>query len=140
MLNETKKTKSVSQKLTDFENACRKANLKVTHQRVEIFRKLTEAHDHPSAETLYKRLQKKLPTLSLDTIYRTLATFEKHGLISRVETMKSQARFEAEMGEHHHIICKALYTEITRLLAFVCLPVIETIECVHTTFAVVVVL
>jgi len=105
MLNETKKIKSVSQKLTDFENACRKANLKVTHQRLEIFRELTEARDHPSAETLYKRLQKKLPTLSLDTIYRTLATFEKHRLISRVETVKSQARFEAEMEEHHHIIC-----------------------------------
>ena len=100
-----KKIKSVSQKLTDFKKSCKNASLKVTHQRLEIFRELAESLDHPSAENLYTHLHKKLPTLSLDTIYRTLATFEKHGLICRVETVKSQARFEAEMGEHHHIIC-----------------------------------
>jgi len=99
------KTKSIHEKLRDFEDACRKENLKITHQRLEIFRELAKALDHPSAETLYKRLQKKLPTLSLDTIYRTLATFEENGLISRLETVKSQARFEAEMSEHHHLIC-----------------------------------
>lgn len=105
MLNEMKKTKSVSQKLTDFTTACKNAGLKVTHQRLEIFKELAKSLDHPSAENLYKLLHKKLPTLSLDTVYRTLATFEKHGLICRVETVKSQARFEAEMGVHHHIIC-----------------------------------
>ena len=98
-------SKSVQGKLRDFEKACRKANLKITHQRLEIFRELAKALDHPSAESLYKRLQKKLPTLSLDTVYRTLATFEDNGLISRLETMKNQARFEAEMSEHHHLIC-----------------------------------
>ncbi|MBC8317138.1 MAG: transcriptional repressor, partial [Desulfobulbaceae bacterium] len=65
-------SKSVQGKLRDFEKACRKANLKITHQRLEIFRELAKALDHPSAESLYKRLQKKLPTLSLDTVYRTL--------------------------------------------------------------------
>jgi Fur family transcriptional regulator, peroxide stress response regulator len=98
-------TESIHEKLRDFEDACRRANLKITHQRLEIFRELAKAIDHPSAETLYKRLQEKLPTLSLDTVYRTLATFEDNGLISRVETVKSQARFEAEMSEHHHLIC-----------------------------------
>jgi len=96
---------SVHGKLKDFEDACRKANLKITHQRLEIFRELAKALDHPSAETLYMRLHKKLPTLSLDTVYRTLTTFEDFGMISRVETVKSQARFEAEMSEHHHLIC-----------------------------------
>ena len=46
-----------------------------------------------------------MPTLSLDTIYRTLSTFEEHGLISRVQTTESHARFEAEMDPHHHAIC-----------------------------------
>ena len=39
-------------------------------------------------------------------MYRTLGTFEQHELIIRVDTVESQARFEAEMGKHHHIICK----------------------------------
>ena len=98
--------KSILQKkLENFETACREAGLKVTHQRLEIFRELASATDHPTAETLYKRLQKSMPTLSLDTIYRTLATFEEHGMISRVQTSESHARFEAEMEEHHHALC-----------------------------------
>ena len=91
--------------MTEFENACRKADLKVTHQRLEIFKELAQAEDHPSAEMLYKRIIKRLPTISLDTVYRTLATFEKHSLITRVQTVESQARFEAEMVRHHHAVC-----------------------------------
>ena len=46
-----------------------------------------------------------MPTLSLDTVYRTLTTFEEHDLISRVQTTESHARFEADINEHHHAIC-----------------------------------
>lgn len=91
-------------KLAHFKEACREADLKLTHQRLEIFRELAVATDHPTAETLYKRLTKTLPTLSLDTVYRTLATFEEYNLVSRVQTTESHARFEAE-GGHHHAIC-----------------------------------
>jgi len=88
-----------------FEGACRRADLKVTHQRLELYRELAQAEDHPSAEMLYKRLIKKLPTLSLDTVYRTLATLEKHHLITRIQTTESQARYEAKIDKHHHAVC-----------------------------------
>ena len=91
--------------MAEFEKACRKADLKVTHQRLEIYRELARAKDHPSAEMLYKRIISRLPTISLDTVYRTLSTLEKHSLITRVQTVESQARFEAEMVCHHHAIC-----------------------------------
>lgn len=96
---------SIDEKIKHFEKACRDAGLKITHQRLEIFRELAGSNDHPSVETIYKRLVKKLPTVSLDTVYRTLNTLEKQGMVSRVETAESQARFEAEMSPHHHIIC-----------------------------------
>lgn len=88
-----------------FQAACRSAGLKLTHQRLEIYRELTVAKDHPSAEALYQRLIQKIPTLSLDTVYRTLATFTRHGLAHRVETVESQARFDAKHERHHHAIC-----------------------------------
>lgn len=91
--------------MNSFEEACRAANLKLTHQRLEIYRELAKATDHPSAETLHKRLQIGMPTLSLDTVYRTLATFEQHHLVKKVQTVDSQAHFEAQMFQHHHIIC-----------------------------------
>jgi Fur family transcriptional regulator, peroxide stress response regulator len=92
--------------LTAFELACRKAGLKATHQRLEIYRELLQATDHPTADTLYQRLRLKLPTLSLDTVYRTLATLANRGLISKVETAESLARFEVPRIRHHHLICR----------------------------------
>ncbi|MBA3016202.1 MAG: transcriptional repressor [Proteobacteria bacterium] len=97
---------NLDKKILDFEQACRGAGLKLTHQRLEIFRELASAEDHPSAESLHKRLQKRLAFLSLDTVYRTLATLEKYQLISKVETVESQARYEVEMDRHHHAICR----------------------------------
>jgi Fur family peroxide stress response transcriptional regulator len=97
---------NVEKRLREFEEICRKEGLKITHQRLEIFKELLNSHDHPTVEKLYNRLQPKLTTISLDTIYRTLTTLEEHDLVVRVETGESQARFEGRMEEHHHAICK----------------------------------
>ena len=95
----------LEQTMQQFTAACKQACLKVTHQRTEIFRHLLSQPDHPSAETLHKRLLPTLPTISLDTVYRTLTTLEQHGLVSRIQTAESQARFEAVYAPHHHLIC-----------------------------------
>jgi len=106
MTTQQNQHRSLQEKLTGFELACKAAGLRLTHQRLEIFQELARSTDHPSAETLHKRLLQRMPTISLDTIYRTLYTFERHDLIKRVQTVESQARFEAEMMQHHHLICE----------------------------------
>ena len=88
-----------------FQATCRSHGLKITHQRLEIYRALLATDEHPSAESLHGKLSASMPTLSLDTVYRTLATFEELGLVKRVETMGSQARFEAAIEPHHHFFC-----------------------------------
>lgn len=98
--------KSKDAKCAAFQNACREAGLRLTHQRLEIFSELADTPDHPTAETIYQRIRKKIPTISLDTIYRTLATFAHHGLINKIETAESQARFEVKLMRHHHVICR----------------------------------
>jgi len=97
---------SMEQNLQHFELACRKAGLKLTPQRLETYRELLSSQDHPTAEALYRRLRKTLPTVSLDTVYRTLATLVEYGLIARVETKESLGRFEAAGVPHHHLICR----------------------------------
>lgn len=99
-------TTSLQSLMQTFEDACRAANLKLTHQRIEIYRELAQSKDHPSAEALYRRLIKAMPTLSLDTVYRTLATFEQHNLVKKVDTVDSQGHYEAQMQQHHHVICE----------------------------------
>ena len=98
--------KTLEKYLLAFEEVHREQGLKITHQRLEIFKELLHSNDHPTVERLYSKLKSKLPSISRDTIYRTLTTLEKHGLVSRVQTMESQARFEGKMEQHHHAICK----------------------------------
>ena len=93
-------------KFAAFGTACREAGLRLTHQRLEIFSELAVAVDHPTAETIHQRIKIKIPTISLDTVYRTLATFARHGLINKVETVESQARFEFKIMRHHHLTCR----------------------------------
>jgi Fur family transcriptional regulator, peroxide stress response regulator len=94
------------EELAWFGEACRKAGLRLTPQRLEIFAELAEATDHPSAEELHQRLRSKFPPISLDTVYRTLGTFAQHGLVHKVETAESQGRFEVPKTRHHHLICR----------------------------------
>ncbi len=95
----------VENAMQQFTEKCRKAGLKITHQRSETYKLLLQVPDHPTAETLHKRLQVSLPSLSLDTVYRTLATLEECNLVRRIQTAESQARFEAVCEQHHHLIC-----------------------------------
>ncbi|MCK5913621.1 MAG: transcriptional repressor [Desulfuromusa sp.] len=89
-----------------FVEVCREKNLRLTPQRLEIFKALMQATDHPTAEILHQRLILRMPTLSLDTVYRTLGTFVNLGLASKVETSESQAHFEVSQMRHHHLICR----------------------------------
>jgi Fur family peroxide stress response transcriptional regulator len=89
-----------------FIDECRRLGLKLTHQRLEIYKVLARLCTHPSAEEIHTTLAQTMPTLSLDTVYRTLLTFERHGLIGRLEVLDDRARFDANLKTHHHMVCK----------------------------------
>jgi len=95
----------VHTRLADFENRCREKGLKITHQRLEIYRELLAATDHPSVEAVFQRVRKRIPTISIDTVYRTLALLEQSGMIHRIQTAEGPARYESDHGLHHHLIC-----------------------------------
>ena len=97
---------TLKNELDAFVEACREKDLRVTPQRLEIFKELVQATDHPTAEILHQRLIQGMPTLSLDTVYRTLGTFANLGLVNKVETSESQAHFEVSHVQHHHLICR----------------------------------
>lgn len=88
-----------------FTEICRRKGLKITPQRFEIYRELASSTAHPSAEEIHRRIRKRMPTVSLDTVYRTLTTFKENGLVSRVEVFDDPARFDANIDHHHHFIC-----------------------------------
>ena len=88
-----------------FEEICRKSDIKITFQRMEIYRELVMADDHPDAETVYKRVKEKIPTISLDTVYRALWLFNDLGLIKTLSTPRESTRFDANLDIHHHFVC-----------------------------------
>lgn len=85
--------------------AAREAGFKLTHQRMEIFREVAGSLDHPDAETVLRGVQARVPTVSLDTVYRTLWLLEGLGLISTLGPRHESVRFDANLKHHHHWVC-----------------------------------
>lgn len=88
-----------------FVRFCRRKGMKVTHQRMEIFRELAGSEEHPDAESVFALVRKRVPSISRDTIYRTLSMLESEGLLHRVGALGGPARFDANTDQHHHFIC-----------------------------------
>jgi Fur family peroxide stress response transcriptional regulator len=97
--------KELEKRVKAFSEVSRRHGGKVTHQRSEIYRELAKTHEHPDAETIYRRVRKRIPSISLDTVYRTLRLLEDEGLISRVGSMGERTRFDANIDRHLHFVC-----------------------------------
>jgi Fur family peroxide stress response transcriptional regulator len=96
----------IERRMTHFEQACRSAGVKLTHQRMEIFREVAQNGDHPDAETVYRGVRKRIPTMSLDTVYRALWLLNDLGLIAKLGPLRERARFDANLDRHHHFVCR----------------------------------
>lgn len=90
-----------------FVTACREAGLKLTHQRLEIFREVAKTTAHPDAEAVFAGVRARLPTVSLDTVYRTLWTLTEVGLINTLGPRRDATRFDGNLAPHHHFVCTA---------------------------------
>ena len=99
-------TKKLEKRMRGFSEVCRRFGVKATHQRTEIYRELARTKEHPDAETIYARVRKRIPAMSLDTVYRTLRLLEEKKIISRVGSLGERTRFDANTDRHHHFICK----------------------------------
>lgn len=77
----------------------------LTHQRLAVYEELAARRDHPSAEALYEALKTDYPSLSLATVYKTLQTLHQIGMVARVDSPTSQARYDAIVATHHHAVC-----------------------------------
>jgi len=95
----------IASRMRRFERACREAGAKLTPQRIEIFREVARTGDHPDAETIHRRVRDRMPTVSLDTIYRTLWLLVDLGIVRTLGPGRERARFDANLDPHHHFVC-----------------------------------
>ena len=97
--------KRVNEKIDAFRRKCRLEGLKVTPQRIAIYKALLETTEHPSAEAVLKKIRKVHPHVSLDTVSRTLLTLNEIGEAFILEGSGDPKRFDANMEPHHHVRC-----------------------------------
>ena len=97
--------REIEQRMERFEEVCRNSGMKLTHQRMEIFREVAQTGDHPDAEKVYQGVRKRMPTISLDTVYRTLWLLKDLGLITTLGPPRERTRFDANLSHHHHFVC-----------------------------------
>jgi Fur family ferric uptake transcriptional regulator len=79
--------------------------LKMTDQRRIIARVLSDAHDHPDVEQVYRRATALDPHISIATVYRTVRLFEEASILERHDFGDGRSRYEESPQEHHdHLI------------------------------------
>lgn len=93
-------------KYEHFKEICQGGGLKVTSQRFIIFETLEKVSCHPTADQLYDLVNKKLPSISRDTVYRTLNMLAERGLARKLTTPGGAARFDGDLDPHHHFLCE----------------------------------
>jgi Fur family ferric uptake transcriptional regulator len=81
------------------------SNLRMTRQRRVILEELRKVDSHPSADEVYEMVRKRLPRISLGTVYRNLEILSESGDIQKLEPGCSLKRFDGNPSEHCHIRC-----------------------------------
>ncbi len=77
--------------------------LKVTQQRIVVYKALLKTTEHPTAEQVYEMVRPENPSISKGTIYKTLEMLAEAGLIMKVPTPGSKMRYDARQKDHSHI-------------------------------------
>lgn len=79
--------------------------LKLTPQRIALYKYLKSTTEHPSAETIYKALQEDYPTMSLATVYKSLKTLVEVKLVQELNVGEGNFRYDGNVLSHPHIQC-----------------------------------
>jgi len=76
-----------------------------SQQRQVILEELRAVNSHPTAVELHELVRRRLPKVSLGTVYRNLDLLGKMGLIEKLEHASGEARFDANITAHDHLRC-----------------------------------
>ncbi|MDK2848697.1 MAG: hypothetical protein PWP34_2050 [Desulfuromonadales bacterium] len=92
-------------KQQELREICKSRGVSLTPQRQAVMRALAARRDHPTADQLYEDLCRQMPGMSRTTVYRVLETFEKLGLVRKVDSRASKAHYDADTTLHPHLVC-----------------------------------
>ena len=88
-----------------FRELAWKHGMAATHQRKVIFEAVVSAPGHYSPEQIYAVVKRRIPSVSLATIYNNLRLFVEKGLMREVTPHASTLRVDGNLERHHHLVC-----------------------------------
>jgi len=80
---------------------------RLTKQRRTILDELRKLTTHPSADELHRKVRRRLPGISLGTVYRNLEVLSGQGEVEKIELAGAQRRYDARTAPHYHLRCVA---------------------------------
>ena len=96
---------STSAEPRSFRRLCEDHGLAVTHQRQVLYEVMQKMPGHPSPEEVYARVKKRIPAISLATVYKNIHLFVERGVLKEVSMHHGSLRVELNSHVHHHMVC-----------------------------------
>lgn len=81
-------------------------DIRLTPQRISVYSFLLENMTHPTVDAVFIALKEGNPSLSKTTIYNTVETLTKAGLIRTVKMGEGEVRLDGCMEKHGHFFCR----------------------------------
>lgn len=91
--------------LKDYDETIAERGFRFTAQRREVYDALMAKRDHPTAVEVFVRVQKKMPNISLATVYNCLETLTECGLVRHVNLDRAPSRYCPNLEPHGHFFC-----------------------------------
>ena len=88
-----------------FRELAWKFGLAATHQRQVVYEAVVASPGHHSPEQIYSAVRRRIPSISLATVYNNLRLFVERGLLREVTPHASTLRVDGNLEPHHHLVC-----------------------------------
>ncbi len=86
------------------------SGIRLTKQREEVLVLLMQKRDHPTAAEVFLRAKKRMPSISLATVYNCLEALAGWGLVKQVNLDRAPTRYCANLQDHSHFQCESCST------------------------------
>jgi Fe2+ or Zn2+ uptake regulation protein len=78
---------------------------RMTPQRRVILEEIEKSKSHPGADEIYEMVRRRIPNISLGTVYRNLEILSESGLVQKIDLGDGHRRFDHNLENHYHVRC-----------------------------------
>jgi Fe2+ or Zn2+ uptake regulation protein len=89
----------------DLRRALEEGGWRFTRQRAAVFDYLSSVDCHPTADEVFRAVRRRVPNISLATVYKALEALVDCQLASRLANADGPARYDCRCDAHYHLRC-----------------------------------